>query len=504
MTMARLTFPPGRADEIWSGPTYGPAGPGLGQPTPGCVRARASARSDDRAGKCGWIRPEPPHSDDRAGKWGGRARAAAFGRPGGRVSRTSEGSARAAGAGERADSIDAVRTTGAVRRPDSVVGCPATSRISRPAAGAAHRCAPGWPRTPPRSASTAIGGSGCTRPTTASTPTSPIPTSTTTVRRRRRRHNRRCGRAWTSIKVPSHWVLPAFHDGGEGAYGKPIYTNVQYPFPVDVPYVPDENPTGDHRRTFENPDWDAERVLLRFDGVESVYRVWLNGIEIGVGKGSRLVQEFDVTAALRPGTNVLAVRVHQWSSMSYVEDQDQWWLPGIFRDVTLLARPAGAIDDVWLDCRFRDGIGSLRAEISAAPDAWPVTVAIPELDFATVAGRAGAAGATRGRPGRSVDGRDTAVVRGGRHLRRGAGQAAGRVPHGRDRGRAAAGQRRPDHVPRDEPARDASGARPGARPGVRPGGPAADEAVRRQRGPDQPLPAASRGACRCSTSSASG
>jgi beta-galactosidase len=190
--------------------------------------------------------------------------------------------------------------------------------------------------------------------------------------------------AWTSIKVPSHWVLPAFHDSGEAAYGKPIYTNVQYPFPVDVPYVPDENPTGDHRRTFENPDWDAERVLLRFDGVESVYRVWLNGIEIGVGKGSRLVQEFDVTAALRPGTNVLAVRVHQWSSMSYVEDQDQWWLPGIFRGVTLLARPTGAIDDVWLDCHFRDGIGSLRAEISAAPDAWPVTVAIPELDFATV------------------------------------------------------------------------------------------------------------------------
>jgi len=190
--------------------------------------------------------------------------------------------------------------------------------------------------------------------------------------------------AWTSIKVPSHWVLPAFHDGGEGAYGKPIYTNVQYPFPVDVPYVPDENPTGDHRRTFENPGWDAERVLLRFDGVESVYRVWLNGIEIGIGKGSRLVQEFDVTAALRPGTNVLAVRVHQWSSMSYVEDQDQWWLPGIFRGVTLLARPVGAIDDVWLDCGFSDGIGTIRAEISASPAGWPVTVAIPELDFATV------------------------------------------------------------------------------------------------------------------------
>ncbi|GAA3609357.1 glycoside hydrolase family 2 TIM barrel-domain containing protein [Microlunatus ginsengisoli] len=193
---------------------------------------------------------------------------------------------------------------------------------------------------------------------------------------------------WVRMAVPSHWVLPAFHDGdmgegGEGAYGKPIYTNVQFPFPVDVPYVPDENPTADHRLRFDHPGRDAERVLLRFDGVESVYRVWLNGTEIGIGKASRLVQEFDVTAALRPGTNVLAVRVHQWSSMSYVEDQDQWWLPGIFRDVTLLARPAGAIDDVWLDCGFTDGTGTIRAEITAGAAAWPVTIAIPELGFET-------------------------------------------------------------------------------------------------------------------------
>ena len=192
---------------------------------------------------------------------------------------------------------------------------------------------------------------------------------------------------WDVITVPSHWVLPAFHDAGEGAFGTPIYTNVQFPFPVDVPHIPDDNPTADHRRTFEHPGWSAERVLLRFDGVESVYRVWLNGIDIGVGKGSRLVQEFDVTAALRPGRNVLTVRVHQWSSMSYVEDQDQWWLPGIFRDVTLLARPAGSIDDVWLDCGYRDGLGTIAVDLAAAQGAWPITVAVDELGFAaTLAG----------------------------------------------------------------------------------------------------------------------
>jgi beta-galactosidase len=192
---------------------------------------------------------------------------------------------------------------------------------------------------------------------------------------------------WDVITVPSHWVLPAFHPAGEKAYGRPIYTNVQFPFPVDVPHVPDVNPTADHRRTFEHPGWTAERVLVRFDGVESVYRVWLNGIEIGVGKGSRLVQEFDVTTALRPGRNVLAVRVHQWSSMSYIEDQDQWWLPGIFRDVTLLARPAGAIDDVWLDCGYRDGLGAIRLALAAGDGSWPITVTVPELDFsATLTG----------------------------------------------------------------------------------------------------------------------
>ena len=73
--------------------------------------------------------------------------------------------------------------------------------------------------------------------------------------------------------------------------------------------------------------------------LESRYRVWVNGTEVGVGTGSRLAQEFDVTEVVTVGVNTVAVRVHQWSASTYVEDQDQWWLPGIFRDVTLQARP---------------------------------------------------------------------------------------------------------------------------------------------------------------------
>ncbi|MFC8669601.1 glycoside hydrolase family 2 TIM barrel-domain containing protein [Streptomyces sp. NPDC057199] len=181
---------------------------------------------------------------------------------------------------------------------------------------------------------------------------------------------------WDSIPVPSHWVLEA-----DGAYGRPIYTNIQFPFPIDPPHVPDENPTGDYRRHFDVPaDWsDAERVVLRFDGVESLFRVWVNGVEIGSASGSRLAHEFDVTSAMRTGDNVVAVRVHQWSAASYVEDQDQWWLPGIFRDVTLIARPVGGIEDVWLRTGFDHGRGSVEAEITADAAAFPVTLRIPEL-----------------------------------------------------------------------------------------------------------------------------
>ena len=190
---------------------------------------------------------------------------------------------------------------------------------------------------------------------------------------------------WDEIDVPSHWVLPA---GGQ--YGEPIYTNLQYPFPIDPPHVPDENPTGDHRRSFELPEWDVERYLLRFDGVESLYRIWLNGTEVGIGKGSRLVQEFDVTDLVLPGRNLIMIRVHQWSAMSYLEDQDQWWLPGVFRSVTLLGRPRGALDDVWLRTSYaEDGTGMVSPEILASPSAFPVTLEVPELGVSQVFEEAG-------------------------------------------------------------------------------------------------------------------
>jgi beta-galactosidase len=176
--------------------------------------------------------------------------------------------------------------------------------------------------------------------------------------------------AWDLIPVPSQWQL-------EG-YGAPAYTNVLYPFPVDPPHVPNENPTGDYRRTFEVPsDWLGERVVLRFDGVDSCARIWLNGQEIGITSGSRLQTEFDVTKAIRAeGQNVLSVRVHQWSAGSYLEDQDMFWMSGIFRDVTLLSRPKHGIDDFFVHAGFdhTTGVGSLRVDATVA-----ARLTVPEL-----------------------------------------------------------------------------------------------------------------------------
>ncbi|MFG2638738.1 glycoside hydrolase family 2 TIM barrel-domain containing protein [Streptomyces sp. NPDC048362] len=181
---------------------------------------------------------------------------------------------------------------------------------------------------------------------------------------------------WTEISVPGHWVLQG--------HGSPAYTNHRYPFPVDPPRVPTENPTGDHLRVFDLPaHWPADGgAVLRFDGVESCARVWLNGMLLGEFKGSRLPHEFAVGHLLRPAGNVLAVRVHQWSAGSYLEDQDQWWLPGIFRDVTLLHRPAGSVLDFFMHASYdhREATGTLRVDSEVAG-----RVTVPELgiDIAT-------------------------------------------------------------------------------------------------------------------------
>ncbi|MEV4969902.1 glycoside hydrolase family 2 TIM barrel-domain containing protein [Streptomyces scopuliridis] len=182
--------------------------------------------------------------------------------------------------------------------------------------------------------------------------------------------------AWPRITVPSCWQLEGAPEPGR--FGAPAYTNITYPIPVDPPRVPDENPTGEYRREFEAEAGfaDGGTAVLRFEGVDSCFAVWLNGVLLGDGKGSRLPTEFDVTGVLRPGRNVLAVRVHQWSAGTYLEDQDMWWLSGIFRSVRLLARPAGGIADFFVhaDYDHRSGLGTLRVDVEG-----DVRLTVPEL-----------------------------------------------------------------------------------------------------------------------------
>jgi beta-galactosidase/beta-glucuronidase len=151
---------------------------------------------------------------------------------------------------------------------------------------------------------------------------------------------------WPLHTVPGCWQL-------QGAYDVPNYTNVNYPFPTDPPFVPDDNPIGLYRRSFSIPPaWKKFDVLLHFGGVDSAFYVWVNGELAGFSKGPHLPSEFNVTSLLKPGNNQLAVQVFKWSDGSYLEDQDKWRLSGIFRDVTLYAVPPIHLRDVFIQTRF--------------------------------------------------------------------------------------------------------------------------------------------------------
>ncbi|QIB27035.1 beta-galactosidase subunit alpha [Caloranaerobacter azorensis] len=165
--------------------------------------------------------------------------------------------------------------------------------------------------------------------------------------------------SWDDIKVPGHWQLQGF--------GKPHYTDLYYPFPIDPPNVPSENPTGLYKREFYIPEkWQNLQVIIRFEGVDSAFHLWVNGEEVGYSQGSRLPSEFDITPYIKKGKNNLSVKVYQWSDGSYLEDQDMWWLSGIFRDVSLIARPLVCLKDYFivtdLDENYENGILKIRTD----------------------------------------------------------------------------------------------------------------------------------------------
>lgn len=152
---------------------------------------------------------------------------------------------------------------------------------------------------------------------------------------------------WDVVQVPHLWQV----DG----YGQLQYTDEGYPFPIEPPLVPSDDPTGGYQRVvgLVRPE-PGEQVVLRFDGVESYAEVYLNGAFVGMTKGSRLAAEFDVTEHVVDGDNLLAVKVLQFSDGTYLEDQDMWWASGIFRDVYVVTRPAARLTDFRVQTRCRD------------------------------------------------------------------------------------------------------------------------------------------------------
>ena len=156
--------------------------------------------------------------------------------------------------------------------------------------------------------------------------------------------------SWADIRVPLSWEM--------ANYGKPVYTNVGYPFKNNPPDantgmsdygVTDHNATGFYRRTINIPEtWKDKRVFVHFDGVYSATVVWVNGKYVGYSQDSNTDAEFDITGFVTTGDNQLSVRVYRWCDGSYLEGQDMWHLSGIHRDVYLVATPKVFVADHYI------------------------------------------------------------------------------------------------------------------------------------------------------------
>lgn len=172
---------------------------------------------------------------------------------------------------------------------------------------------------------------------------------------------------WHDLPVPSNWEI-------EG-YGIPVYTNVQYPFPLNPPRIDHTYaPVGSYRTRFTVPEnWGDREVILHFGSVSGALYVWVNGQPVGLSKAAKTPAEFNITRYLRPGDNLLACQVFRWHDGSYLEDQDMWRISGIERSVYLYARGAHGVSDFWvrtgLDDRYGNGLVNAGVFLHSGSDA---------------------------------------------------------------------------------------------------------------------------------------
>ena len=180
------------------------------------------------------------------------------------------------------------------------------------------------------------------------------------------------------VEVPGVWQ--------NYGYDSHYYTNVRYPIPLDPPYVPQENPCGAYIRKFMYQKQEkAPKAYLNFEGVDSCFYVWVNGMYVGYSQVSHATSEFDVTDVLADGENTLAVLVLKWCDGTYLEDQDKFRMSGIFRDVYLLNRPENVVYDYFTTTEIQEEQAVITVQASYRGKAVPTKLTLYDAEHREVA-----------------------------------------------------------------------------------------------------------------------
>ncbi|MBR4293464.1 MAG: discoidin domain-containing protein [Bacteroidaceae bacterium] len=191
---------------------------------------------------------------------------------------------------------------------------------------------------------------------------------------------------WDNVEVPMNWNVYGIQKDGSQKYGTPIYVNqpvifkhqvavgdwkkgvMREPAPHHTTYK-HRNEVGSYRRTFTIPEeWEGREVYINFDGVDSFFYLWINGQYVGFSKNSRNLAAFNITKYLaKKGENLVAVEVYRNSDASFLEAQDMFRLPGIFRTVSLTATAPVQLRDIRvrtdLDANYCDGTANVEIDV---------------------------------------------------------------------------------------------------------------------------------------------
>lgn len=158
---------------------------------------------------------------------------------------------------------------------------------------------------------------------------------------------------WDEINVPSVWQTQG--------YSVPYYYASTFPkaFSRSKGKIPsidhDMQEIGFYRKSFTlNENFNGREIFLHFGAAKSALEIYVNGEFVGYSQGSMTPHEFNVTKVLKPGENVITAKLYRYSDGSYLEDQDMWWLCGIYREVYLFAEPKLCLRDFYFKTDFDD------------------------------------------------------------------------------------------------------------------------------------------------------